>query len=156
MTYYEITDILFDVLKDSKVGFTTITHGSIDDVDLARQTIYPLAHVTPSTATIGERTITYNMNIAVLDIVDFNKKDLRDQLVPYEGIDNQMDVLSDLLVRLQIAADVINRKLDLNNVDIDMNINCTPFVDRFENKLAGWETTFVVTLPSSAVNQGAC
>jgi hypothetical protein len=156
MTYYEITDILYDILKDSRVGFSTITHGSIEDVDLARQTIFPLAHITPATATIGERTITYNMNIAVLDIVDFNKKDLRDQAIPFEGIDNKMDVLSDLLVRLQIAADIINRKIDINNVDIDTNINCTPFVDRFENQLAGWETTFVITLPSSAVNQGAC
>ena len=156
MTYYEITEVLYDTLTDSRVNFTTISHGSIEDVDLARQTIFPLAHITPSTATLNQRTISYSMNIAALDIVDFNKDDLRDESQPFYGTDNKMDVLNDLIVRLQIAADIIRRKLSDSNITIDENISLTPFVDRFENLLAGWETTFTITIPSSAVRQGAC
>lgn len=156
MTYYEITELLHTTLTDSRVDFSTITHGSIEDVDLARQTIFPLAHVTPSTATLGDKTITYSMNIAALDIVDYNKDDLRDETNPFYGTDNKMDVLSDLSVRLQIAVDIIRRKLSDRNITIESNITLTPFVDRFENLLAGWETTWSITIPSSAVNQGAC
>ena len=156
MTYYEITELLYNTLTDSRVDFSTITHGSIEDVDLARQTIFPLAHVTPSSATLGDKTISYSMNIAALDIVDFNKDDLREETNPYYGTDNKMDVLSDLAVRVQIAADIIRRKLSDRNITIDSNITMTPFVDRFENLLAGWEATFTITIPSSAVNQGAC
>lgn len=156
MTYYEITELLYNTLTDSRVDFSTITHGSIEDVDLARQTIFPLAHVTPSSATLGDKTISYSMNIAALDIVDFNKDDLREEANPYYGTDNKMDVLSDLAVRVQIAADIIRRKLSDRNITIDSNITMTPFVDRFENLLAGWEATFTITIPSSAVNQGAC
>lgn len=156
MTYYEITEVLHDTLMDSRVNFTTITHGSIEDVDLARQTLFPLAHITPSTATLNQRTISYSMNIAALDIVDFNKDDLRNETNPFYGTDNKMDVLNDLIVRLQIAADIIRRKLSDNNITIDENITFSPFVDRFENLLAGWETTFTITIPSSAVRQGAC
>lgn len=156
MTYYEITELLHTTLTDSRVDFSTITHGSIEDVDLARQTIFPLAHVTPSTATLGDKTITYSMNIAALDIVDYNKDDLRDETNPFYGTDNKMDVLSDLSVRLQIAVDIIRRKLSDRNITIESNITLTPFVDRFENLLAGWETTWSISIPSSAVNQGAC
>lgn len=156
MTYYEITELLHNTLTDSRVDFSTITHGSIEDVDLARQTIFPLAHITPSTATLGDKTITYSINIAALDIVDFNKDDLRSEDNPFYGTDNKMDVLSDLAVRLQIGADIIRRKLSDRNITIDTNITLTPFVDRFENLLAGWETTWSITIPSSAVNQGAC
>lgn len=156
MTYYEITELLYNTFTDSRVNFSTITHGSIEDVDLARQTIFPLAHVTPSSATLGDKTISYSMNIAALDIVDFNKDDLREETNPYYGTDNKMDVLSDLAVRVQIAADIIRRKLSDRNITIDSNITMTPFVDRFENLLAGWEATFTITIPSSAVNQGAC
>jgi len=156
MTYYQITELLYDTLTDARVDFTTITHGSIEDVDLARQTIFPLAHVTPSTATLNEKTIAYSMNIAALDIVDFNKNDLREEANPYYGTDNKMDVLSDLAVRLQIAVDVIRRELVDRNITIDTGITMTPFVDRFENLLAGWEVTLNITIPNSSVLQGGC
>ena len=155
MTYYEITQVLYDTLTDSRVQFRTITHGSLDDVDLARQTIFPLAHMTPNTASMNAKTISYQMNIAVLDIVDFNKDDLRQEEHPFRGTDNKMDVLNDLIIRLQIAIDIIRRKLD-NTIEIDEVIQFTPFVDRFENLLAGWETSLTITIPNSAIEQGAC
>lgn len=156
MTYYQITQLMYDTLKDSRVDFRTITHGSLEDVDLARQTIFPLAHVTPSTATLNPKTISFSINIAALDIVDFNKDDLRDEPHPFRGTDNKMDVLNDLCIKLQIAADIIRRKLSDNNIDIDDTIQLTPFVDRFENLLAGWETSFTITIPNSAIQQGVC
>lgn len=156
MTYYQITEILYETLTDSRVDFTTITHGSIEDVDLARQTIFPLAHITPSTATLADKTISFSMNVAALDIVDYNKNDLRDETNPFYGTDNKIDVLSDLITRLQIAVDIIRRKLADRNVAIETSITNTPFVDRFENLLAGWETTLTIIVPNSAVNQGAC
>ena len=156
MTYYEVTQLLYDTLTDSRVGFTQVTHGSIEDVDLARQTLFPLAHVTPSTATLQGNTITYNMNVAALDIVDFNKDNLRDEAVPFYGTDNKFDVLNDTCVRLQIAFDIITSELANNLVETADVISLTPFVDRFENLLAGWETTIAITIPSSAVNQGGC
>ena len=85
-TLYKIIDDIKEIL-DNEPGINTVSYGSIDDVDLTKTTIYPLAHSIPGNATIQDRVILMNFSIILMDLVDFNKK----------GTDNEQDVLNSLL-----------------------------------------------------------
>jgi len=134
-------------LKDALIAepFTnTVSFGSIDDVDLNKQTIFPLSHITVNNTTVGTKTLTFNISILSMDIVDISKEEVTDLFI---GNDNEQDVLN---TQLALQTRVIN-KLQRGDLYTDLyqvegDVNCEPFVDRFENKLAGWAATFDVVV----------
>ena len=139
--FYNITN----QLKTSLVAepfCNTVTFGNIDEVDLTKQTIFPLSHIIVNSATIGTKTINFNISILSMDIVDISKSETADIFV---GNDNEQDILN---TQLSLQTRVINQlqKGDLytNLYQIEGDVTCEPFVDRFENKLAGWTATFDV------------
>ena len=109
----------------------TVTFGNLADIDLDKQTIFPLSHIIVNNATVGTKTTTFNMSVVAMDIVDISKAETTDKFV---GNDNEQDVLN---TQLAVLTRVIN---ELQRGDV----SCEPFVDRFENKLAGWTATFDV------------
>ena len=67
--YYYIINTLKDYIKLN--GFTnTVTTGNIFDVDLAKQTIFPLSHIMVNNAVINENTMALNVSILFMDIVE--------------------------------------------------------------------------------------
>ena len=120
-----------------------VTFGDIFDIDLNKQGIFPLAHVIVNSATFqgsSLNTVNFNIDVIVMDIVDIPKNDLRDQTEPFNGQDNLQDVLnSTLAVCNGLAANLIKGQLNTDLYQLDDNtVTCNPFLDRFENKLAGW------------------
>jgi len=79
-----------------------------------------------------------------MDVVDISKDAVTDIFV---GNDNEQDVLN---TQLAVQTRVINllQRGDLytNLYQIEGDVSCEPFVDRFENKLAGWAATFDVVV----------
>ena len=60
--FFNVIDTLTTALKAEQ--FTnTVTFGDLDDVDLNKLTIFPLAHIIINTATINEETISMNISI---------------------------------------------------------------------------------------------
>ena len=156
MNYYEITDTIRQELMATN-EIKVVTHGSIEDVDLARQTIYPLAHITPSSAQTTDKTIQWSFTIVVMDIVDFNKYDLRDQDNPFYGTDNKQDVLNYVMYTLQKMVDRFRRGTPFSDlVRLAAEPTYEPFVDRYENLLAGWSITLQLETPNTSVDYGIC
>lgn len=120
----------------------TVTFGSLDDVDLNKQTIFPLSHIIVNNTTVGTKTLTFNISILSMDVVDISKDEVTDIFV---GNDNEQDVLN---TQLALQTRVINtlQRGDLYTdlYQVEGDVSCEPFVDRFENKLAGWAATFDV------------
>lgn len=143
--YYYIINTLKDYIKNN--GFTnTVTTGNIFDVDLAKQTIFPLAHIMVNNAVINENTIGLNVSILFMDIVDESKSEITDLWL---GNDNEEDILNtQLAVANRLISDLLRGDLYSSLVQTTALINCEPFVDRFENKLAGWTLTFDVIVPN--------
>jgi len=139
--FYNVTDKLKDALI-AEPFVNTVTFGSIDDVDLNKQTIFPLSHITVNNTTVGTKTLTLNISILSMDIVDISKDEVDDVFI---GNDNEQDVLN---TQLALQTRVINtlQRGDLYTdlYQIEGDVTCEPFVDRFENKLAGWAATFDV------------
>ena len=135
--YYAISKIKEFIEADEFVN--TITNGDLFDVDLAKQTIFPLAHIMVNSATVGEQIQSFNISVLFMDILDISKQETVDK---FERNDNQLDVLNTQLAIANRLVQKIQRSNHDEWIEITSDITCEPFVDRFENKLAGWAITF--------------
>lgn len=143
--YYYIVNTLKTYL--SNLGFiNTITIGDIFNIDLTKQTIFPLAHIIVNNASLKENTMSLNVSILFMDIVDESKQLITDI---WQGNDNEQDVLNTQLSLAQrLSADLLRGSLYSSLVQIESEPSAEPFMDRFENKIAGWTLTFDVLVPN--------
>ncbi len=135
--YYAISKLKTMLEEDGFVN--TITTGDLFDVDLSKQTIYPLTHIIGNSATIGEQIVNYNISLIFMDIVDISKQPNLNQ---FDKNDNQLDVLNTQLSVANRLVQKIQRGTHEYNLEIVGDVTCEPFTDRFENKVAGWTITF--------------
>ena len=141
--FYNLTDKLKDTLL-AEPFVNTVTFGSLDDVDLNKQTIFPLSHITVNNTTVSTNTLTFNISILSMDIVDISKAETTDIFV---GNDNEQDVLNTQLDLLTRVINTLQRGDVFTELyQVEGDVSCEPFVDRFENKLAGWAATFDVII----------
>lgn len=155
--FYTATDKIKTYLQGVD-SVNTVTYGDIREVDLTKQTIFPLAHVMVDNVQLQSGTMTFTITVLAMDIVHVNKDpNIKDLRVPvgsiiedldgvnntYMGIDNEQDVLNTMLG----VVNMLNQSLMRNSLRDDLfeltgQGTCEPFTDRFENKLAGWAYTF--------------
>ena len=141
--FYKLTDKIRETLQ-AEPFVNTVTHGSLDDIDLNKQTIFPLSHIIVNNCTVNEPTLTFNISIMAMDVVDESKLAPTDDFI---GNDNEQDVLNTQLDVLTRVISLLQRgTLYTDLFQVDGSVNCEPFVDRFENKLAGWVATFDVII----------
>jgi len=135
-TFYKLIDDMKSILEDEP-GINSVTYGSIDDVDLDKFSLFPMAHTMPGNASIQDRVIIMNLSIILMDIVDVKK----------DGIDNEQDVLNHMLaVAARFDAEIKRKEIHRNEYELQGSIDCEPFVERFENSLAGYTLTFSVAM----------
>ena len=124
----------------------TITQGDIFRVDLNKQTIFPLVHIIVNNVQFVNNVQQANISVLAMDIVDISKDETEDI---FTGNDNEVDVLNTQLAVLNRMYEFLRRgDLYDDKYQISGDPNCEPFIDRFENKLAGWTMTFDVLLPN--------
>jgi|TARA_B110000902_G_scaffold4973_1_gene5836 hypothetical protein len=139
--FYNVTKKIKDALN-AEPFVNTVSYGSLDDVDLNKQTIFPLSHIIVNNCNVVSNTMTFNISILAMDIVDESKDVVTDIFV---GNDNEQDVLNTQLEVLNRVVVLLQRgDLYTDLFQIEGTVGCEPFVDRFENKLAGWAATFDV------------
>ena len=141
--FYNVTDKI-KTLLEAEPFVNTVTFGSIDDVDLDKQSIFPLSHVIVNNAVVGTKTTSFSISILAMDLVDISNDEVTDVFV---GNDNEQDVLNTQLALLTRVINELQRGDSYTDkYQIQADVTCEPFVDRFENKLAGWTATFDVTV----------
>ena len=59
---YLVTDVIKEELLSSEF-INTVTFGDITEIDLNKQTMYPLSHIMLNSVTSQERVLEYNMTI---------------------------------------------------------------------------------------------
>ena len=139
--FYQITTTIKDQLyKDIFVN--TVSAGDIFEVDLNKQTIFPLSHIIVNNAQYNGNTWIFNISVLCMDIVDFSKTEQTDQFLTN---DNEQDVLHTQLMVINRLLEVLRRGSLYDDLYQLQGIpNCEPFTDRFENRIAGWTVTFDV------------
>ncbi len=150
--FYNITKTLKDTLEaHSQVN--VVTFGDIFDVDLNKQTIFPLSHIMVNQAIIEGQVVRVNLSIMCMDVIDETKENPRDQKEPFYNNSNEQDILN---TQLQVINDLVTKlrkgQLYTDLYQLDGNPVCTPFNERFENLLTGWTATFDVLLPNTEIS----
>ena len=133
--YYNIVKTIREQLE-LDVFVNTVTNGSIDEVDLDKQTIYPLSHLMVTSANYNERVWEFSLSVICMDIVDVKKVD---------EPDNEDDVLNTQLAVINRLLEVLSRgSLYSDKYQLSGSPTVEPFTDRFENKVAGWTVSLNV------------
>ena len=131
---------------DSDALVNTVTQGDIFEVDLNKQTIFPLVHIIVNSVQFVNNVQQANVSIMAMDIVDISKDETTSL---FDGNDNELDVLNTQLAILNRVYEMLRRgDLYDDSFQVTGAPNCEPFIDRFENKLAGWTMTYDVLFPN--------
>tara|TARA_R110000851_G_scaffold261583_3_gene414146 strand:- start:102 stop:572 length:471 start_codon:yes stop_codon:yes gene_type:complete len=141
--YYQLTSTIEEQLL-ADVNNNTVSIGDISKLNLNKQDIFPLAHMIVNSVSVEENVLRFNISILACDVVDQSKDETTDR---FTGNDNEQDILN-----TQLA--VLNRliqRLRMGSLHTDMyqlegNPSLTPFMDRFENQLAGWSSTMDIVI----------
>ena len=143
--FYYVVNTLRNYLKSN--GFiNTVSTGDIFEIDLAKQTLYPLVHIIVNNAIPNENNIVFNISVLFMDITDLSKQESTDV---FENNDNLLDVLNtQLAIANKMIIDLKRGILYNELVQVNSDVICEPFTDRFENKVAGWTATFDVIIPN--------
>ena len=153
-SYYNITTRIKDWLEQSNI-IKTVTLGDISEVDLNKQTIFPLAHQIVNNATLTERTITFDISVLFIDVVDYPTKSAKDSTEAFYRSDNLQDVHNTMLaVANELAQQFFRGSLFDENYIVASDVSCEPFQDRFENELAGWSLNLSIEVPNNTT--GVC
>jgi oligoribonuclease NrnB/cAMP/cGMP phosphodiesterase (DHH superfamily) len=143
--FYNITTKIKETLAlDDFVN--TVTYGDIFEIDLNKQDIFPLSHFIVNSATLNGSVWQFSMSLLCMDIVDESKEDVTDKFL---GNDNEQDVLNTQMAVINRLLELLRRgDLHTELYQLEGSPTIEPFVDRFDNKLAGWTLTFDVLIPN--------
>lgn len=146
--FYNITEKIREQLQQDDF-VNTVTYGDIFEVDLAKQTIFPLSHFQVNNATMQGNVWNFTISLLVMDIVNESKEYPEGIPDEFRGNNNEQDIwntqlaVANRLLELLYRGDLYTDKYQLNGDPV-----CEPFTDRFENKLAGWTVTFNLLIPN--------
>jgi hypothetical protein len=144
---YEVLDKIKDKLRQSP-NIQTVSFGDIMEVDLNKTTIYPLAHIGMGDVSFQEHTLRINLNLLLLDIVDDNRDPSTED--EFYGNTNLQDILNTLLAEANILVSDLKRGNSFTELyQIETDIVARPFLDRFENQLAGWGMDLIIIFPNN-------
>lgn len=139
--FYLLTETIKDQLL-ADVNVNTVTTGDIYDIDLAKQSIFPLSHIIINSVSTQEQTLTFNISVLAMDIVDESKEATTDI---FRGNNNEQDILNTQLAVLNKLVMVLRKGTLYNDqYQLDGDATLEPFYERFDNRLAGWSATFDV------------
>jgi len=146
--FYHVTKRLYDLFTTE--GFKTITLDDEQDMDLKRQSIYPLAHIIPTSSTYNSKTNSFGFILIVLDLTDFSKKEEREQDLMFYGIDNRQDILHALHQKLRNVVEQFVRGDSFSEtMQIELPVGIDPFIAEFDNVLTGWSAQVNIEVPQT-------
>ena len=141
--FYQLTEtIKTNLLAD--VNCKTVTTGNLEDINLEKQDIFPLAHLIINQVSQEDGVLRFSISILNMDIVDFSKEETTDL---FTGNNNLHDILNtQLSVSNKLIQVLRGGDLHQDKYQLDGNATLEPFYDRFENELAGWTATFDILI----------
>jgi len=142
--FYNVTTTIESALLEDPF-VKTVTYGDIFKIDLTKQTIFPLSHFFVQNA-IYDKTWTFTISLLCMDLVDYSKEATTDEFL---GNDNEQDVLNTQLAVINKLMERLNRgDLFTDLYQLTGTPTMEPFVDKYDNLLAGWAVTFDVVIPN--------
>ena len=133
VTYYQIIDDLKGLAQAheqiNSFGFGDINQLTMD-IETKQSPIYTKLYIIPNDTVLDQNQLTYNFQIIVADRLK-------------DDYSNQRDVMNDTL---EIMKDVFTF-LYLSEYESEWDATVEPFLERFEDVLAGWTMSLTLTQP---------
>lgn len=149
-TVYQVLDKIKSKLRSSP-NIHTVSFGDFFDIDLNKTSIFPIAHIGLGTTSIQEHKLEVGINLILLDIVDDNRDPSTED--EFYGNNNLQDILNTLLAEANILVSDLRRGSAYDELfEVESNISAEPFLDRFENQLAGWSLNIAVSFPNNDIS----
>lgn len=138
---YRVLEKIKEVLE-ADIDVNKVTYGDITQIDLDKQTIYPLSHVMLNTVVSNEQVLRFNISIIAMDIVDVTKEedDGYERSNEQDVLNTQLAVLNKTIQKMRIGT------LYRDKFQVEGDVSIEPFTDRFENQVAGVVGTFDIII----------
>lgn len=150
--FYDILDTLRTYLQGN-TSVNSVTFGDIFEVDLSKQTIFPLSHIMVNSCTFQDHVVQFNIQVIAMDIVNETAENEKDLNNYFHGINNKQDVLNTQFTVINGLQSALRRgELFTDLYQIDSDYTATMFEDRFENLLAGWSLDLTITVANNEIS----
>lgn len=142
---YRVIDTIKDELSTNPFC-NKVTLGELTEIDLAKMTMFPLANITLDNVTHKENSLSFQITVTNVDIVDISKDVPTDDIYGNDNLvyiwTNQLYVINRLVARL--------RESSINDYIWELdNDPQSDFINKeMENMLAGFQTTINLTIPN--------
>ncbi|MBL4706371.1 MAG: hypothetical protein JKY54_17720 [Flavobacteriales bacterium] len=150
--FYNVTTKIKEFLEAHN-DINVVTMERLQEGDLNKQTIFPLANIIVGDAVFNDNVITFDITVACMDIEDDTKENKKDQPEPFFGATNKQDILNTMLA----VVNALSQSLKKGSLNTDLfQINgiptASPFEEDFENVLTGWVIDFTVDIPNTEIS----
>jgi hypothetical protein len=146
-TLYYNTLNYFKTIMKNHPQIAHVTQGDVFSIDDMQFPEYPVGNVLIQDATFGQNTTDYRVQLIVADkhktLENESNPRTNKQSIPYYGTDDVVDIHANTLAAINDLTSYTQYKVE--GFEIFGDITCEPFVDRFDNGLAGWSATFNLT-----------
>ena len=133
--YYQIIETITNQLK-ADLFCKTVTSGSIFNIALNKQDIYPISHIVVNSFREEGTAFAYNLSVISMDLVNDDDSNEQDVI-------HTQSMVGIRLVELLKRGNLYDDKFQLLG-----GANYEFFRDRFEDKVAGCTATFDVLIPN--------
>ena len=144
MTYKDVVDSVAAAV-DQHLILRDFGYGAITDIKtVARdsgstQTVdYPYVFLNPTQGSRNGQAITYRWNLISMDVV---------QEDPTNGYKEYLQVQSDCQQYIDDILAYLRFKTPLKDFDLTLNVQLTPFKERFQDSVAGMTATLEIEIP---------
>jgi hypothetical protein len=144
-TYYSVIEKIkehFD--NDSMVSKTT--YGQLTGIDINKQNLFPLIHFNVLKVVPQDQILRFDIILFGMDLMDISKDEITDD---FWGNDNSIDILNKIFVILmEFRNELVNGVFHGEGIELTGEFEMEPFIERFENSLAGFSVPFSIYVPN--------
>jgi len=143
-TLYYNTLNYFKTIMSNHPSIEVVTQGSIENFDAREYPSYPIANINIVSVDFSENTTDFEIQLIVADKIKNKNNESSQrtnaQTIPFYRTDDTVDIHANTLGILNDLTSFLQNGVDAFQINGD--IICEPFADRFNNGLAGWVATF--------------
>ena len=133
--------LVYNTIKDTLEANPLVNkfgEGMGDEIDLSKQTLFPLSYMVMETATPDGNAVQFTFTLYAMDIVDISDSGINNK---HSVMNTQYNVLLRLYEDLR-RGDLWDKKVQL------VGFNMQAFEQAYSNLLAGWSASITLYVPN--------
>lgn len=146
-TLYYNTLNYFKTIMSNHPSIQVVTQGDMSDFDTREFPSYPIGNVQIVSTNFGDTITDWEVELTVADKIKNKNNEstgsTNAQTIAFFGVDDTVDIHANTLSILNDLTAYTQKSVD--GFEVNGDIICEPFADKFNNGLAGWVARFTLT-----------